>query len=184
MSLLSPPSSLLKKAYLPFEFPQGGELALRAPQGRESIRTVEPPSASPRGALPAGGVSQDRCNRVGIRCTAHTLETPRLMHRSFDPPPAFRPRVRGLAEQAESTSRAGSKNPQVYCFRRAKRVPERSFLTRLGTWFFSTLLGRTLVQRKWSKQVRNLSRGVTEAGAVGRRRAHPCAGSEGPWPLS
>src|SRR3989338_5341412 len=45
-------------------------------------------SSLPSG-LRTGGVSQARCNRVRVRCTVDTLEPPRLVHRSFDPPPAL-----------------------------------------------------------------------------------------------
>src|SRR5574341_1102375 len=37
-------------------------------------------------------------------------------------------KARGLAEQGQSTSRAGSKSPPSYCFGRARRAPERSNL--------------------------------------------------------
>ena len=38
----------------------------------------------------------------------YTLEAPRLVHRSFDPPPAVLPRARGLAERPESIRRGVS----------------------------------------------------------------------------
>ena len=50
---------------------------------------------SPRMALTAGGASQLRCNRFSIRCTVDTLEAPRLVHRSFDPPPAVHSKSEG-----------------------------------------------------------------------------------------
>src|SRR3989304_5979603 len=52
--------------------------------------------------LSAGGGSQDRCNRVWIRCTVDTLETPRLVHRSFDPPPAVRHEQGGLPSKPKA----------------------------------------------------------------------------------
>ena len=78
------------------------------------------------GTLAAGGVSQDRCNRVRVRCTVDTLEPPRLVHRSFDPPPAFRLQERGgLLSKPKASNVNGSKNPLAYCFGRAKQAPER-----------------------------------------------------------
>src|SRR3989338_8187136 len=35
-------------------------------------------------------------------------------------------KARGVAEQGQSTSRAGSKSPLNYCFGRARRAPERT----------------------------------------------------------
>jgi len=53
------------------------------------------PSGNALSAFTAEGGSQDRCNRVRVRCTVDTLEPPRLVHRSFDPPPAFRCKSEG-----------------------------------------------------------------------------------------
>src|SRR3989338_10259771 len=80
------------------------------------------------GALPAGGVSQDRCNRVRVRCTVLTLEPTRLVHRSFHPPPAFRFQERGgLLSKPKASNENGSKNPLTHCFGRAKQPPERHY---------------------------------------------------------
>ena len=79
--------------------------------------------------LRAGGVSQGRCNRVRVRCTVDTLEPARLVHRSFDPPPALCSKERGrLLSKPKASNVNGSKNPLAHCFGRAKQPPERPLL--------------------------------------------------------